>query len=269
MSLDHCASLVEAGDPDRFLSAMTAPPEGRARLLPLYALNLEIARAAWVAREPMIGLMRLQFWEDAVREIAAGGRPRPQPVLDAAAPLLRELPAGPFLALIEARRADVSGEPPATPAAFEAYVAATSANLMVLAARVLGAEADRAAADLGHAMGVANLFRALPGLAARGRLPLPGLAPQDRAALAAGRTTPALAAALAAIGAAARSRLAEGRAAARTAPRTARPALRAAWRAPYLLARVHPGVDVCRDLGPESEARRRWGLLWRSLLGAV
>ena len=51
MSWEACAAIVEKADPDRFLSAMTAPPEGRALLFPLYAFNAEVARAPWVTSE--------------------------------------------------------------------------------------------------------------------------------------------------------------------------------------------------------------------------
>ncbi|TNF18762.1 MAG: phytoene synthase, partial [Rhodobacteraceae bacterium] len=57
-----CAAIVEKGDPDRFASAMAAPVAARARLFPLYAFNLEVARAPWVTQEPMIAEMRLQWW---------------------------------------------------------------------------------------------------------------------------------------------------------------------------------------------------------------
>ena len=57
MSIDACAEMVRAGDPDRYLSAMTAPVASRARLLVLYAFNLEVARAPWVTKEEMIAEM--------------------------------------------------------------------------------------------------------------------------------------------------------------------------------------------------------------------
>ena len=75
MTLAACAEMVRRGDPDRFLSAMTAPPDARAKLFPLYAFNLEVARAPWVTQEPMIAEMRLQFWRDALEEIAEGKPP--------------------------------------------------------------------------------------------------------------------------------------------------------------------------------------------------
>ncbi|WP_118136302.1 squalene/phytoene synthase family protein [Oceanicella sp. SM1341] len=270
MSIEHCRAMVHDGDPDRFLSAMSAPPEGQDALMVLYAFNLEVARAPWVASEPLIGQMRLQFWVDTIAEIHEGKPPRRHPVAEELALLTRHraLPRAPFDALIAARMADLQPEPPASREAFHAYVDATSAGLMQLACRSLGTEADAVAADIGRATGVANLLRALPELAVRGHMPLPGLTLGDRVALSEGRTTPALAEAVRDIAAEARETLRRGRHAARRLPRSALPALRAGWRAgPLLSAASRPGLDVLRDLGPESEFRRRGALLWRTVLG--
>ena len=70
MTTDACAALVERGDPDRFAAVMAAPVAARTRLWPLYAFNLEVARAPWVTKEPMIAEMRLQWWRDVVAEPA-------------------------------------------------------------------------------------------------------------------------------------------------------------------------------------------------------
>ena len=51
---------------------MAAPVAAREKLFPIYAFNVEVARAPWVASEPMIGEMRLQWWRDALEEIAEG-----------------------------------------------------------------------------------------------------------------------------------------------------------------------------------------------------
>ena len=66
MSLDACAALLQRGDPDRYLSVLAAPLWARELLLPLYACNLEIARAPWASKEPMIAEMRLQWWRDKI-----------------------------------------------------------------------------------------------------------------------------------------------------------------------------------------------------------
>ena len=73
MTIEACASLVRDGDPDRFAAAVAAPVPARAVLFPIYAFNLEVARAPWVTAEPMIAEMRLQWWRDVLSEIEAGG----------------------------------------------------------------------------------------------------------------------------------------------------------------------------------------------------
>src|SRR5210317_942930 len=65
-----CAAIVEKGDPERFAAAMASPVEARRVLFPLYAFNVEVSRAPWVTQEPMIAEMRLQWWRDALEEIA-------------------------------------------------------------------------------------------------------------------------------------------------------------------------------------------------------
>ena len=172
MSIDACAALLQRGDPDRFAAVMAAPLPDRARLLPLYAFNLEVARAPWVTREPLIAEMRLQWWRDVITE----DRPRAHEVAGPLHALIREaaLPVQVLDALIAARRWDVHSDPFADAAVFDAYLQATAGGLMWLAARALGAEAEgeAAARDLGWAAGLAAFLRAVPELTARGRRPL-------------------------------------------------------------------------------------------------
>lgn len=172
MTLEACAALVKRGDPDRFLAVMAAPMAARARLMPLYAFNLEVARAPWVTKEPMIAEMRLQWWRDVVAEPAA----RAHEVADPLHRLIGEanLPVGLFDRLIAARRWDVYRDGFADRAAFDAYLEDTGAGLMWLAALALGAapEAEAAVRAYGWASALAGFLRAVPELEARGRLPL-------------------------------------------------------------------------------------------------
>ncbi|MCK0100974.1 squalene/phytoene synthase family protein [Pseudohalocynthiibacter sp. F2068] len=176
MSLQACAEQVRRGDPDRFLSAMTAPPDARAKLFPLYAFNLEVARAPWVTEEPMIAEMRLQFWRDAVEEIGDSKPPRAHEVVAPLAAVVREagLPVEVFDALITARRWDIYRDPFKDQADFDSYIDKTAGGLMWLSALSLGAEPsqERAIRDYAYAAGVANWLRAVPELDARGRIPL-------------------------------------------------------------------------------------------------
>ena len=68
------AALVRRHDPDRFLTALFAPPERRDALLTLYAFNHELARAREVVSEPPLALIRLQWW----REVVEGAAPPPR-----------------------------------------------------------------------------------------------------------------------------------------------------------------------------------------------
>ena len=105
MSLAACAELVRRGDPDRFLAAMAAPPAARNVLFPLYAFNVEVSRAPWVTPEPLIAEMRLQWWRDALAEIAAGAPVRRHEVTTPLAAVLDAEGARLLDALVEARRA--------------------------------------------------------------------------------------------------------------------------------------------------------------------
>lgn len=176
MSIEACAELVERGDPDRFLSAMTAPPETRGGLMVLYAFNLEVARAPWVTKEAMIAEMRLQWWADAIEEIYGGNTVRRHEVVTPLATLVAEkgLERMAFDRLIEARRWDIYQEPHKDQAAFDQYISDTSAGLMWLAACALGADEKHrdAVMDYGYAAGVAALFRAIPALENMQKYPL-------------------------------------------------------------------------------------------------
>ena len=64
---DAIVALVRRADPDRFLTALFAPPAHRDALLTLYAFDHELARAREVASEPHLALIRLHWWREVVR----------------------------------------------------------------------------------------------------------------------------------------------------------------------------------------------------------
>jgi phytoene synthase len=163
--------FVRRHDPDRFFTALFAPPDRRGRLLVLYAFNHELARAREAVREPPLALIRLQWW----REVVEGARRHHE----VAGPLGAALDAGTLhapdlLAMLAAR--EVEAEPAiATRAAWQAYVEGTAGMLAVAAGRALGAEPAVLArlADLGVAYGVAGQARSVRVLARQGRCLLP------------------------------------------------------------------------------------------------
>jgi len=168
--LSTVAETVRHHDPDRFLTALFAPPERRETLFVLYAVNHELARAREVVSNPMLALIRLQWW----REVAEGARPRHE----IAGPLGEALDDGrlcapDLLAMIDGREAEA--EPVATEAAFRDYVRAAAGGVAVAAGRALGAAGPAldALRDLGAAYGAAGILRSVPALARQSRCVLP------------------------------------------------------------------------------------------------
>ena len=172
MSLNACAALVEKADPERFRATMAAPVAARRVLFPLYAFNVEVARAPWVTEEPMIAEMRLQWWRDALEEIAGDAKPRKHEVVDALAEVLDAEGATLLDGLIAARRWDIYKDPFEDAAHFDSYIDATSGHLMWTAARLLGQGYEAVIRDFAYGVGAANMFRAIPDLEERGRKPL-------------------------------------------------------------------------------------------------
>ncbi|MEO3413966.1 squalene/phytoene synthase family protein [Roseovarius sp. CAU 1744] len=171
--LHACADLVRRADPERFMAAMAAPVAARAVLFPVYAFNVEVARAPWVTQEPMIAEMRLQWWRDALEEIRKGGTVRRHEVVTPLAEVLDAEGAGLLDALVAARRWDIYRDPFEDEAHFRDYLDKTAGNLMLAAARALGDAEEAVIRDAGFAQGLANWLRAIPALEQAGRVPLP------------------------------------------------------------------------------------------------
>jgi len=172
MSVNACAAAVQSGDPDRFLAAMAAPPHARAVLFPIFAYNLEIARAPYVTSEPMLAEIRLQWWRDALEEIRTGQTPRRHEVVEPLAAILDAPTCETLTRIADARRWDIEGEPFLSEAQFRAHIDASSGNLLWSAAHLLGATDEGAVRKLAFADGLARWFQAVPEMRARNMAPL-------------------------------------------------------------------------------------------------
>ncbi len=174
--LTACAAIVEKGDPERFSAAMASPVQARRILFPLYAFNIEVSRAPWVTQEPMIAEMRLQWWRDALEEIAAGGAVRRHEVVTPLSQCLDAQAAQILDRAVAARRWDIYKDAFEDEAHFRAYLTETCGGIMLAGARALGfspkGEATGALSALGYATGLARFLRAVPELEAQNRVPL-------------------------------------------------------------------------------------------------
>ncbi|MGH7120523.1 MAG: phytoene/squalene synthase family protein [Acetobacteraceae bacterium] len=163
------AALVRTHDPDRYLATLFAPAAAREALFVLYAFNHEIARAAEVASEPDLALMRLAWWREVVE-----GALRYHEVATPLVALIAEgrLEPAKLLALIAAREDEVEPDFP-TVAAWREHLFAGAGSLAAAAGRLLGAEAEPSLLRFGAAYGAAGVLRNIPFQARRGRVLLP------------------------------------------------------------------------------------------------
>jgi 15-cis-phytoene synthase len=175
---DYCAALVRDVDRDRYLATLFAPATHRDALFALYAVNAEIARIRDVAREPMPGELRLQWW----REALAGERDGEAAANPLAAALMQTverfgLPADALFGLIDARSFDLYDEPMQTFAQLESYAERVNGTIFDYALRLLAPNANANYAEVakhaGCALTYAKVIADLPNNLARGQLYLP------------------------------------------------------------------------------------------------
>ncbi len=246
MSLSTCAEIVRRGDPDRFLAAMAAPPKVRSALIPIYAFNVEIARAVWSLHEPMIARIRLQWWRDALQEIAGQGRVRNHEVVVPLAGVLDTETVSLLDALICVRHLDLERRPFEIEDELTEYLDRTAGNLMLAVSRAIGVLGfEYVIRDIAWASGLANLFLAVPRIRSKGYEPFADSSPTALQKLA-------------------------GQGLVRLPgvqpPKQVRPVILATWRARRILRLAHclPERIVSGKLGG-SEFVRRVGLLWRAV----
>ncbi|HML09068.1 MAG TPA: phytoene/squalene synthase family protein [Xanthobacteraceae bacterium] len=263
----YCAELVRVADRDRFIASLFAPADRRGALHALYAFNSEIARVRDVARAPLPGEIRLQWWSEVISG-ERGEEARANPVAAAllAAIGRHQIAVQKLTDLIEARRFDLYDEPMAGLADLETYAWKTSSALFALAAQILaGTEEAPATGPAGLAYAIAGLLRAFPGHIARHQLYVP-IELLDRHQvrrddLFAGRSSAGLAAALGELRNIGRRHLAAAHQPLTALPRQAMPAL-------LPLALVRPALDRLERSDPWAPAelspwRRQW-LIWRA-----
>ncbi|MCK0148652.1 squalene/phytoene synthase family protein [Marivita sp. S6314] len=250
--LTACAQLVERGDPDRFAATMAAPVEARKTLFPIYAFNVEVSRAPWVTQEPLIAEMRLQWWTDALEEIAAGGLVRRHEVVTSLAHALDADAARHLQKAVTARLWDTTRDPFEDQDAFTAYLENTAASLLLAGAQALSGQSPDPLVDLGYASGLAQFLRAVPDLERQGRIPLVD-----------GRTD-----ALRDLAETGLARLAKARASRGRILASARPVCLAAWQAAPILRQVRADPRRVADgtLGT-SDAAKKARLMWQAATG--
>ena len=177
---EYCLAQVRQGDRDRYLALLFAPASARNALAAIAAFNLELARAASDITESMLGLVRLQWWREAVEEIQAGGAVRRHQVAEALAASTRAhgLSTDWMLAMIASREGELESDGAPSQAVFDARADATAANLVRLSLQAVGLDPEEtglsaASASVGRAYATVGCARSVLLDARRRRIRLP------------------------------------------------------------------------------------------------
>jgi 15-cis-phytoene synthase len=224
-NFQHCAALVREADRDRYIATLFAPADRRDGLYAVYAFNIEIARVRDMAREPLPGEIRLQWW----REMLEGERDGEAAAHPVAAALRQTLDrygfvATPLLELIDQRMFDLYNEPMASVGDLELYAIRTQSPLFAMASGILrsGGAPELFTLDASVAYTIAGLLRGFGLHAARRQLYVPlevlerhGVKPEE---IFAAQVSVPLLAALADMRTLAREHLAAAQAKMQTAP---------------------------------------------------
>jgi phytoene synthase len=175
--LSYSALEVKNHQPDRYFATLFAPAAAREALFALYAFDHEIGKVRHVVSQPMAGLIRLQWWRDALDAIASG-RPPAHPVAQALQPMLgsaAEVRAR-LEAAIGARERELEDQPPADLEALERALEGSAAAIVEAALLILGT-GDPATLEVGRkvglVIGLAERLRDLERDRRQGRLLLP------------------------------------------------------------------------------------------------
>ncbi len=143
--ISYCGDIVRKYDKDRFLVSLFAPADVLEDLWALFAFNHEIAKTREVVSETTLGLIRLQWWRDAVTAIYEQGNVADHEVLKPLAKAIKQhnLPQEHFYKLIYAREFDLEDVLPANIEGLMNYAEFTTDPLLRLAVQICGDDPEQ------------------------------------------------------------------------------------------------------------------------------
>lgn len=174
--LTYSGQIVRQQEPALFLLSLFAPAGARPSLWALYAFYHEIAKTRDVVSETATGLIRLQWWREAVAEIYSGHPPRRNEILPDLAVAIQKyrLAQDDFDTIIYTHEFDLEGRNPATLDGLGLYAEGTHGALFRLSLKIAG-ENDTAEAIKAVALrwGIIQAIRHVPHHVAQGWSLLP------------------------------------------------------------------------------------------------
>ncbi|KAJ4482054.1 isoprenoid synthase domain-containing protein [Lentinula aciculospora] len=175
--VEYCRDFVRKYDYEAYLIAQFWPKELRGSYFALKAFSTELAMIQDSVSNSTIGMMRMQFWRDALKAMNDGS-PLGHPIAQALhqASLRANLPAYHFKRIIDARDAELQVPVHLTVDSLTAHAESTSSTLLYLLLSLLSLPSSalsHAASHLGAAQTFTTLIRGLPFHTKNGRMVIP------------------------------------------------------------------------------------------------
>ena len=167
-----CASLLQKSDPQRFRSIMAAPEKLRPYYFVIFAFNVEISRAPYITKEPMIAEIRLQWWLDALDEIIGDKAVRKHIVATPLSKYIGKIQAKELKVLVNARKWDLYSNKFKDFSELKKYLFDTTVILFRVAAGCERGKNEKDFQNACMAIALANYLMATPGVIKAGKVPI-------------------------------------------------------------------------------------------------
>ncbi|MEZ5931097.1 MAG: squalene/phytoene synthase family protein [Alphaproteobacteria bacterium] len=146
-TISPLAADLKANDPDRYIATLFAPPACRESLIALHAFDHELARLQGSLREPMAGLIRLQWWDEVLDDIESRGALNHPVVRGLHRAVTRgDLDVSLLKRALDGRRQPFEEDRPSDLASFERFLLDSGGSMARAAAALLGADDETASA---------------------------------------------------------------------------------------------------------------------------
>ncbi|XP_053324237.1 NADH dehydrogenase (ubiquinone) complex I, assembly factor 6 [Spea bombifrons] len=173
----YCLELVRKRDYEGFLCTLLLPPESQSSVFALRAFNVELSQVKDSVSQRDLGVMRMQFWRDAVDEIYSGNPPHHPVAAELSKAVQKHKLTKRWLArIIDEREKNLNDRPYRSLTELETYAENTQSSLLYLTLETLGVKdihADHAASHIGKAQGIITCLRAVPYHSSRRQVFLP------------------------------------------------------------------------------------------------
>lgn len=170
--IDFCRETVRQWDYPRYVCALFAPASLRDGVFALLAFYCEIRRTRQVVSEPMMGMIRLQWWRDSLDALYAGLMPE-HDIFRILAPIRDKLAQADFHELLDAIERDLTTQQPETLAEMVESIRSETLPLTRLHLGLYGMEITDTMAQAALAYGFVRHYNATAALARQGRVMLP------------------------------------------------------------------------------------------------